>query len=45
MESDSEINKKVDVFSKKIKKKIYKISALKHKGITELKRLLIKYAN
>tara|TARA_B100000700_G_scaffold276352_1_gene322835 strand:+ start:816 stop:1799 length:984 start_codon:yes stop_codon:yes gene_type:complete len=45
MESDSDINKKVDVFSKKIKKKIYKISALKHKGITELKRLLIKYAN
>ena len=45
MESDSDINKKVDVFNKKIKKKIYKISALKHKGITELKRLLIKYAN
>ena len=45
MESDSDINKKVNVFSKKIKKKIYKISALKHKGITELKRLLIKYAN
>ena len=45
MASDNEINKKVDIFSKKIKKKIYKISALKNKGIIDIKRALIRYAN
>ena len=43
MASDDEINKKIDVFSKKIKKKIYKISALKHKGVMDIKRALAKY--
>jgi len=43
MTSDDEINEKVDIFSKKIKKKIYKISALKHKGITDVKRALVRY--
>ena len=43
MASNDEINEKVDIFSKKIKKKIYKISALKQKGIIEVKRALIKY--
>jgi len=45
MVSDSEINKKIDIFCKKIKKKIYKISALKHKGIKNIKKTLIRYAN
>jgi len=44
MISDNEISEKIDFFSKKIKKKIYKISALKHKGIADIKRELIKYA-
>jgi len=44
MANDDEINEKVDVFCKKIKKKIYKISALKHKGIESVKKALIKYA-
>ena len=38
MASDNEINEKIDIFTKKIKKKIYKISALKHKGITDSKK-------
>ena len=33
MVSDQEINKKIDIFAKKIKKKIYPISALKHKSM------------
>ena len=45
MANDDEINKKLNSFSKKIKKKIYKISALKHKGIIDIKKALIKYAN
>ena len=45
MASDDEINEKVDIFSKKIKKKIYKISALKHKGIIDVKRALVKYVH
>jgi len=34
-----------DIFSKKIKKKIYKISALKHKGIIDVKRALVRYVH
>jgi len=45
MVSDDEINEKVDTFSKKIKKKIYKISALKHKGIIDIKRALVRYVH
>ena len=45
MTSDDEINEKVDNFSKKIKKKIYKISALKHKGIIDVKRELVRYVH
>ena len=45
MASDDEINEKVDIFSKKIKKKIYKISALKHKGIIDVKRVLVRYVH
>ena len=43
MASDEEINKKIDIFSKKIRKKIYTISALKHKGLTTIKRVLVIY--
>ena len=45
MASEDEIDEKINIFSKKIKKKIYKISALKHKGIINIKRVLIRYAN
>ena len=43
MISDEEVNRKINTFSKKIKKKIYSISALKHKGLTTIKRMLVKY--
>ena len=43
MINDEEINKKIDIFSKKIKKKIYTISALKQKGLTTIKKILIQY--
>lgn len=43
MISNEEINRKIDIFSKKIKKKIYTISALKHKGLTTIKRVLVNY--
>ena len=36
---------KIDIFSKKIKKKIYKISALKRKGIIDVKRALVRYVH
>ena len=45
MASNDEINEKVNIFSKKIKNKIYKISALKHKGIVDIKRALVRYAH
>ena len=45
MISDEEIKKKIDFFSKKIKKKIYTISALKHKGLTTIKRVLVSYVH
>ena len=45
MATDSEINEKIFFFNKKIKKKIHKISALKHRGIINIKKILIKYAH
>ena len=45
MVSDDEINKKIDIFSKKIKKKIYTISALKQKGLTTIKKVLVNYVH
>ena len=41
MISDDVISKKINDFKKKIKKKIYKISALKHQGLNVIKRILI----
>ena len=38
MIKNEEIDNKIDFFSKKIRKKIYKISALKHKGLTTIKK-------
>ena len=45
MLSNEEINKKVNDLNKKIKKKIYQISTLQHKGLTNIRKSLIKYAN
>ena len=45
MMSDEEIKKKIDVFKRKIKKKIYTISALKHQGLTTIKKSLIGYVH
>ena len=45
MISSDKINEKIDIFNKKINKKIYTISALKHKGLTNIKKILVRYAN
>ena len=44
MINDKEMNEKINLFNKKIKKKIYTISALKNKGLNNIKKILIKYA-
>jgi len=36
-----EINKKIDIFKKKIKKNIYKISVVQNKGLINIKKLLV----
>ena len=38
-------NKKIEIFNKKIKKKIYIISALKHKNLTNIKKILVRYVH
>ncbi len=45
MISNEEINNKIDIFSKKIRKKIYTISALKHKGLSTIKKILVRYVH
>jgi GTP-binding protein len=45
MVSNEEINKKIDIFSKKIRKKIYTISALKHEGLSTIKKILVRYVH
>ena len=45
MANEEEINKKIDLFSKKIKKKIYTISALKNKGLKTIKKVLVTYVH
>tara|TARA_B100001123_G_scaffold428366_1_gene545171 strand:+ start:1303 stop:2286 length:984 start_codon:yes stop_codon:yes gene_type:complete len=45
MISNEEIDKKINIFNKKIKKKIYAISALKHKGLTTIKKILVNYVH
>ena len=43
MLDEKEIARKIYDFRKKIKKKIYSISALKHKGLTTIKKMLVNY--
>ena len=45
MISEEEINKKINIFKKKLKKKIYTISALKNKGLKTIKKILINYVH
>ena len=45
MVSNEEINNKIDIFSKKIRKKIYTISALKHEGLSTIKKILVRYVH
>ena len=45
MVSNEEINNKIDIFSKKIRKKIHTISALKHKGLSTIKKILVRYVH
>ena len=45
MISNEKINEKIGIFNKKIKKKIYTISALKQKGLTTIKKVLVNYVH
>ena len=45
MINEKEINKKIDILKKKIKKKIFTISALKHIGLKTIKKNLISYVH
>ena len=45
MMQDDDAKKKINLFNKKIKKKIYTISALKHKNLINIKRVLINYVH
>ena len=45
MISEDEINKKIDIFNKKINKKIYIISVIKNKGLTAIKKVLVSYVH
>ena len=45
MLNDEEINKKIEIFNKKIKKKIYTISALKQKGLKTIKKVLFSHVH
>ena len=44
MINDKEKKDKVNIFKKKLKKKIFTISALKHEGLKDMKKALINYA-
>ena len=45
MIGEKETNKKIGIFKKKINKKIFKISALKNMGLTDIKKNLINYVH
>ena len=45
MMNEEQIKKKIDVFKKRIKKKIYLISALRQRGLINIKKILINYEN
>ena len=42
---EKEINERVNIFKKKINKKIYVISTLKNKGLTNIKKILINHVH
>ncbi len=44
MIEENEVNKKINIFKNKVKKKIFIISALKHRGLKNLKKNLVNYA-
>ena len=45
MINNEEVNNKIKIFNKKIKKKVYVISALKHKGLKNIKKILLNHAH
>ena len=45
MIDDNEVNKIIEMFKKKSKKKVYAISALKHLGLKTLRKILISHAH
>ena len=45
MVNDLEIKKKIERFTKKIKKKIHTISTINHKGLNNIKRILIRHVH
>lgn len=45
MINDEKIKKRIDIFNKKIKKKIYIISALNHRGLETIKKILVSYVH
>ena len=45
MISENEVHKKINNFNKKVKKKIHTVSALKNRGLKNIKGLLINYVH
>ena len=45
MLDDEKINKKINTFKKELKKNIYIISALKNKGLKNIKKILVNYVH
>ncbi len=43
MINEEELDNKINIFNEKMKKKIYTISALKHKGLNTIKKILVGY--
>ncbi len=42
---EANINKKISIFQKKLNKKVYMISTLKKKGLTDIKKILINHVH
>ena len=45
MISELETQEKIKILNKKIRKRIYAISALKHKGLNSIKKILISHVH
>ena len=45
MLDDEKINKKINTFKKELKKNIYIISALKNKGLKNIKKILVNHVH